>query len=172
MSDVHESETGTTAGEGDRSQFFVAGLIAVIGLYTIYNATTLDVGFADPVGPRVFPFIVGTALVVLSVMLTIATLRGDAPEAADGEDIDLTTPADTTTLIKLVAVMAFTILTIGVLGWAISGALLFAGAAWSLGSRTTVRDLAIGIVMSVGSWYGFYSGLGVPLPAGLLDGIL
>ena len=58
------------------------------------------------------------------------------------------------------------------LGWAITGGLLFAGCAWALGSRTLVRDLIIGFVLSVASWYFFYVGLGVPLSPGILDGIL
>jgi len=41
-----------------------------------------------------------------------------------------------------------------------------------LGSRHWVRNLLIGTVMSVASWYGFYVGLGIPIPAGVLDGIL
>jgi putative tricarboxylic transport membrane protein len=156
----------------DRAQLGLAALLAVIGGYTVYDATTLDVGFADPVGPRVFPYVVGTVLLVLAVLLVVATLRGSRPEADDGEDIDLTTPADWTTVAKLVGVLVFTIATISVLGWAISGALLFAGAAWALGSATLLRDVLAGAVLSVGSWYGFYVGLGIPLSPGLLDGIL
>lgn len=156
----------------DRGQLGLAAVLALIGGYTVYDATTLDVGFADPVGPRVFPYVVGTALLVLAVLLVVATVRGSRPEADDGEDIDLDTPADWLTVAKLVGVLVFTIATIGVLGWAISGALLFAGAAWTLGSTTLVRDVLVGAVMSVGSWYGFYVGLGIPLSPGLLDGIL
>ena len=44
--------------------------------------------------------------------------------------------------------------------------------AWALGSRTLVRDMLIGAVLSVGSWYAFYVGLGIPLRAGILDGVL
>nr|WP_242679959.1 tripartite tricarboxylate transporter TctB family protein [Nocardioides sp. IC4_145] len=146
--------------------------MAALGGYTVYDATTLEVGFADPVGPRVFPFVVGGVLLVLAVLLAVATLRGSRPEAEDGEDIDLDTPADWVTVGKLVGVLVLTIATIDVLGWAISGALLFAGAAWALGSTTLVRDVLVGVVMSVGSWYAFYVGLGIPLSPGLLDGIL
>ena len=49
--------------------------------------------------------------------------------------------------------------------------IIFAGAAWSLGSRTPLRDVLVGAVLSVGSWYFFYA-LGVPLTPGILDGIL
>jgi putative tricarboxylic transport membrane protein len=35
-----------------------------------------------------------------------------------------------------------------------------------------VRNIVIGAVLSTASFYAFYSGLGIPLPAGILDGIL
>ena len=90
----------------------------------------------------------------------------------NGEDIDLTEPADWMTVVKLVGILVFTIATINLLGWAITGAILFAGSAWALGSRTPIRDVLIGAVLSVGIWYAFYVGLGIPLGPGLLDGIL
>jgi putative tricarboxylic transport membrane protein len=58
------------------------------------------------------------------------------------------------------------------LGWAITGALMFAGCATVLGSKHYVRNIVIGAILSVTSFYAFYSGLGIPLPAGILDGIL
>jgi putative tricarboxylic transport membrane protein len=58
------------------------------------------------------------------------------------------------------------------LGWVISGALLFAMAAFALGNRHHVRGLAIGIVLSLATFYAFAIGLGVNLPAGILQGIL
>ena len=156
----------------DLPQLGLAAVIAVIGLVTLYDASTLDVGFADPVGPRAFPYVVGGVLVVLAVLLVLATLRGDRPEEEGGEDVDLTQPADWMTVGRLIGVLLVTIATVNVLGWAISGAILFVGAAWSLGSRTLVRDVLIGTVLSVGSWYAFYVGLGIPLSPGILDGIL
>jgi putative tricarboxylic transport membrane protein len=156
----------------DRAQLGLAAVLVVVGAYTVYDATTLEVGFADPVGPRLFPYVIGTVLIVLAGLLTLATYRGVRPEAEEGEDVDLTVRADWVTVLKLVAVLVFTIATVDLLGWAISGAILFAGAAWSLGSRTQVRDVIVGLVLSVGSWYGFFVGLGIPLTPGILDGIL
>lgn len=156
----------------DRAQYGVAALLLVIGAYTVYDATTLTVGFADPVGPRMFPYAIGTVMVVLSLLLVVATFRGDKPEGEAGEDVDLTHPADWLTVAKLIGVLLITIATVNWLSWAITGAFLFAGCAWALGSRTQVRDILVGFVMSVGSWYGFYVGLGIPLTPGILDGIL
>lgn len=165
-------KTTTDAPHVDRAQYGLAALLAVVGAYTIYDATTLRLGFGDPVGPRTFPYVIGTVMLVLSVLLAVATARGDRGEAEGGEDVDLTAKADWLTVLKLVAVLVFTIATVDWLGWAITGAVLFAGSAWSLGSRTLVRDVIVGAVLSVGSWYAFYSGLGIALSPGILDGIL
>jgi putative tricarboxylic transport membrane protein len=164
---------GTTRGtDRDMAQLGLAALLVVVGAYTVYDATTLRIGFGDPVGPRLFPYVIGAVTVVLGLLLVLATLRGDVPEAEGGEDIDLRQPADWLTVGKLVGVLLFTVLTISFLGWALSGAILFVGSAWSLGSRTLVRDVIVGLVLSVASWYFFHEGLGVILPAGLLDGVL
>lgn len=170
--DTHEAPGAASAPTRDLSQLGLAAALVVVGAYTVYDATTLRVGFGDPVGPRVFPYVIGSVTIVLGVLLVVATLRGDVPEAEGGEDIDLRQPADWTTVLKLVGVLMFTVLTVSFLGWAISGAILFVGSAWSLGSRTLVRDVIVGLVLSVVSWYAFHEGLGVILPAGILDGVL
>ena len=54
----------------------------------------------------------------------------------------------------------------------ISGTVLFWGSVWALGSRHYVRDGLISVAMSLLTFYGFYLGLGIALPAGLLEGIL
>jgi len=156
----------------DRAQYGLAAVLAVVGVWTLVDARGLNVGFGDPVGPRVFPYVVGGVMVVLAALLAVATSRGDVPEPEAGEDVDLTTRADWTTVAKLVGIMLLNLLLVNFLGWAISGALLFAGCAWALGSRTLLRDLIVGTVLSVSSWYFFWVVLDVPLTPGILDGIL
>lgn len=156
----------------DKAQYGMAVLLAALGIYTIIDATTLKVGFADPVGPRVFPYLIGSVMVLLAILLAVATARGERGEKEEGEDIDPDAQPDLMTVLRLVAILVFNIATIDFLGWAVTGAILFAGCAWALGSRTLLRDILIGAVISVGSWYFFYSGLGIPLSPGILDGIL
>ena len=156
----------------DRGQYLLAGALAVVGVYTVIDARGLNVGFGDPVGPRVFPYVIGVGMVVLAVLLALATARGDVAQGEEGEDIDLTSPPDWVTVGKLVGILVLNLLLVNIIGWAVTGALLFAGCAWALGSRTLVRDLLVGVVLSLGSWYGFYVGLDVPLAPGILDGIL
>ena len=159
-------------GTTDPAQYGLAVVLALVGAYTIIDARGLNVGFGDPIGPRVFPYVIGSVMLLLAVLLAVATSRGDVPQAEEGEDVDLTTPPDWLTVGKLVAILVLNLLLVNVLGWAITGALLFAGCAWALGSRTLVRDVVVGAVLAVGSWYFFYVGLGVPLSPGILDGIL
>ena len=174
--DTHPDTPGVPASTAeprrDLAQLGLGAALVVVGAYTVYDATTLRIGFGDPVGPRVFPYVIGAGTIVLGVLLVLATLRGDVPQAEGGEDVDLHQPADWVTVGKLVGVLMFTVLTVSFLGWAISGAVLFVGSAWSLGSRTFVRDVIVGLVLSVSSWYAFHEGLGVILPAGILDGVL
>jgi putative tricarboxylic transport membrane protein len=166
--------TDTPAGGGtDRAQYGLAALVAAIGGYILYDATRLGPAFSDqPVQPSAFPYVVGGALVVLAAVLAVATWRGDAPHAEEGEDVDLSVRSDWRTVGLLVVVFGLNVALIDVLGWAITGAFLFAGTAWVLGNRRIVLNLVIGAVLSVGTWYGFYVGLGVPIPAGILDGVL
>ena len=118
----------------------------MVGVYTIIDARGLTVGFGDPIGPRVFPYLIGTGMIVLSVLLAVATARGDVAEAEAGEDVDLTSPADWVTVGKLVGILVLNLLLVNLLGWAITGTLLFAGCAWALGSRTLIRDVIVGAV--------------------------
>ncbi|CDO06419.1 Tripartite tricarboxylate transporter TctB family protein [Mycolicibacterium cosmeticum] len=158
----------------DRSQYLICVVMVAVGGFLIVDALRLTAGFAkvDPVGPKFFPIVIGIGLILLAVALAVAIERGSVGQMEGGEDVDPDSPADWRTVGLLVALFVGVIVAVQPLGWAITGALLFAGAATILGSRHWVRNLVIGTVLSVGSFYAFYSGLGIPLPAGILDGIL
>ncbi|HEX2285625.1 MAG TPA: tripartite tricarboxylate transporter TctB family protein [Mycobacterium sp.] len=158
----------------DKAQYLVCAVLVAVGAFLIFDALTLEAGFAkvDPVGPKFFPIVIGIALIALAVILAIAIPRGSKGEAELGEDIDPNTPADWRTVGMLVGLFVAVIVLVNPLGWAITGTLLFAGAATILGNRHYIRNLVLGAVLAVASFYAFYSGLGIPLPAGILDGIL
>jgi putative tricarboxylic transport membrane protein len=174
MTDTHATTPTSEAGRPvDRAQYGLAAFLVVVGGYVVLDATTLHRGFSDqPVQPYAFPYVVGTVLLLLGVALAVATARGDRPQAEEGEDVDLSAPSDWRTVGLLAVVFVANIVLIDWLGWAITGALLFAGSAWVLGSRHPVRDVAVGAALSVGTWYFFYVVLGIPIPAGILDGVL
>jgi putative tricarboxylic transport membrane protein len=49
---------------------------------------------------------------------------------------------------------------------------MFFASVWALGSRRYIRDALISVALSLSTFYGFYLGLGIKLPAGLLEGVL
>jgi putative tricarboxylic transport membrane protein len=157
-----------------RSELGIAALLGAVGLIVILDALSLNVPYsqADPVGPKTLPYIVGALLLVCAVLLAINILRGGQGEAEGGEDVDLTHPTDWRTVVPLLGAFVLNIAIIDTVGWVISGTLLFWGSVWALGSRRYIRDAVISVVMALGTFYGFYLGLGILLPAGLLEGVL
>ncbi|HSE70033.1 MAG TPA: tripartite tricarboxylate transporter TctB family protein [Nocardioidaceae bacterium] len=158
----------------DRAELGFVALLGVVGGLVLWDAATLQAPYsqADPVGPRTVPFLVGGLLLACALWLAVDVLRGGHGEAEGGEDVDLSHPTEWRVVVPLVAVFLGNVLLIDRLGWVISGALLFWGSAWALGSRHYVRDAVVSILLSLGTFYGFYLGLGIYLPAGLLEGVL
>lgn len=157
-----------------RSELGVALLLGAAGALVIWDATRISTTYSqsDPVGPKTLPFIVGGLLLVCAVMLAVNVLRGGKGEAEGGEDVDLSHPADWKTVLPLAGAFIANILLIDWAGWVISGTILFWGSVWALGGRNYIRDGLISVAMSLLTFYGFYLGLGINLPAGLLEGIL
>jgi putative tricarboxylic transport membrane protein len=174
MTSTEKPQQNPVARTVDKAQYLVCVVLVVVGAFLIYDALSLEAGFAkvDPVGPKLFPIAIGSVLIVLAVVLAVAIPRGSVGEADAGEDVDPNTPGDWRTVGLLVGLFVAVIVLVNPLGWAIAGTLLFAGAATILGNRHYVRNVVIGAALAVASFYAFYSGLGIPLPAGILDGIL
>jgi len=158
----------------DRAELGVALLLLVVGIVVLVDAVSLEANVSQrgPVGPKAIPFLVGALLLLVSGLLARDVLRGGRGEPEGGEDVDLTHGTDWKTVVLLAAAFVANLLLIERLGWPVSGAVLFAGAAAAMGSRHYIRDVVIAIVMSVGTWYLFVLGLGITLPVGILKGIL
>ncbi|KAE8765338.1 tripartite tricarboxylate transporter TctB family protein [Georgenia thermotolerans] len=164
----------TTRRVTGRSELGVAALLGVVGAAVLWDALGLHAPYSqsDPIGPRAVPYLVAALLFGTAVVLAVDVLRGGRGEVEGGEDVDLSQPTDWRTVVPLVAVFAANIVLIDTLGWVISGALLFFGSVMALGSRHYVRDALVSLVLALGTFYGFYLGLGIHLPAGLLEGVL
>ncbi|MFL6125678.1 tripartite tricarboxylate transporter TctB family protein [Actinophytocola sp.] len=161
----------------DRSELGICALLAVLGVLVLVDAIRIPTDFAQrgPVGPKAVPILVGVLLLVTAALLARDVLRGGRGEAmkwegeeGGGEDIDLTAPSDWRTVLLLSAAFLANAALIGVVGFPISGAILFWGAAYALGSRNPVRDPLIAAAMSILTFVLFNNLLGVPLPGGPL----
>lgn len=150
----------------------VAGGIIVLGLGTLVGATTITVPLSsNVVGPRVFPYAVGLALLLSGVAVLVDTLRGNLGDQEGGEDVDADASTDWVAIARIVLAFAVHIAIVDVVGWALAGAVLFAAVAWSLGARP-LRATAIGLVLGFTIQALFVTALGVTLPAGLFEGVL
>jgi len=166
--------TSLTSRLNGRSELGVALLLGAAGVLVLWDAVGLVTPYSksDPVGPKTVPYIVAGLLIVCAVMLAINVMRGGHGETEGGEDVDLSHPADWKTVLPLAGAFVANILLIDWAGWVISGTVLFWGSVWALGGRHYVRDGLIAVALSLLTFYGFYLGLGISLPAGLLEGIL
>ena len=162
------------SGLKGRAELGVALLLGAAGVLVFLDANRLVTPYSqsDPVGPKTVPYIVAGLLLACAVLLAVNVIRGGQGEAEGGEDVDLTHPADWKTVLPLAGAFILNILLIDWAGWVISGTVLFWGCVLALGSRHYIRDGLISVALSLLTFYGFYLGLGIALPAGLLEGIL
>ncbi len=151
-------------------EYAFGGLVAAVGVFTLIDATTIAVRDDNAVGPRAFPYAVGILLVVTGIAAIIATARGKLGQAEENEDVDGSVRTDWVTVAKLVAVLVAHLVLIDIAGWPVAAALLFFGAAWALGA-VWWRALPIAIVLALVVQVVFASGLGLSLPAGILEGV-
>ncbi|WP_330231118.1 tripartite tricarboxylate transporter TctB family protein [Nocardia sp. NBC_00508] len=158
----------------EHAELGVVVLLAGSGALVIIDAMTMPVGYTQrgPVGPKAMPLAVGALLLVVAVTLAVDVLRGGRGEAEAGEDIDLATPPEWRTVLLLVGVFVGNIVLIDIVGFPISGALLFWGAAYALGSRHWLRDPLVAVALALVTYVVFVRLLDVPLPGGPLDGMI
>ncbi len=157
-----------------RSELGVSLLLLAVGVLVLTDTLTMETvaNQRGPVGPRTVPLAVGIALLVVAVILAVDVLRGGRGEAEAGEDVDLDEPSDWRTVALLAGIFLATAALIDPLGFPITGALLFWGSAYALGSRNLTRDPLIAAVLSLATFAAFNTLLGVPLPGGPLMGVL
>ncbi|MEW2144085.1 tripartite tricarboxylate transporter TctB family protein [Micromonospora vinacea] len=158
----------------DRAQYAVCAFLVLVGGLVIVDGlrTGHAISTADPIGPKPLPILLGVLLLIVAAVYAVDVARGGSGEPEAGEDVDLTTPIDWRTVLLLIGAFLVNAVLIDPLGWVISGTLLFWGSAFALGNRHHVRNLLIAIALSLITFYTFAIGLGVSLPAGVLQGIL
>lgn len=169
-----EAQAPARRGLNGHSELGVAALLAVLGSICVWDANTLADNAASrgPLSSAVMPTTVGALLLVTAVALAIDVWRGGQGDVEGGEDVDLDEPTAWVPFVAIVGVFLGNALLMERLGWPVTGALLFWGAAVALGSRRPVRDLVIASVLAVGSYALFANLLGINLPVGLLEGVL
>ncbi len=166
---------GTTSAAPRRSPgeaIFALGIVGLGGIGFLAGAGIQTPSSANDIGPRAFPFLISTLLVLVGAALLVRFKLGYAGTPDDSEDIDPTLGTDWFTVAKIAGFMIVHIALIVPLGWPIAAAVLFFGTAWSLGAKPWWRNAVISVVLALVLQFVFAGLLGVSLPAGfLLEGI-
>ena len=137
------------------------------------TATLPSEGGYSGIGPNFIPGVVGAGIVVLGIWLSFEAFtggwRGAVPDDANARgEHAFNAGAFGWVTAGLFAHMAL----IGWAGFVIAGVVLFACIARGFGSQRVARDLAFGLVLSLGVFLFFVKLLNVNLPAGWLSPIL
>jgi putative tricarboxylic transport membrane protein len=144
-----------------------AGALAVgagvtgLGLFFLLGARAIpgEAAYAG-VGPRVFPILIGAALLVLGAAFLVSVARApDAPRE---------TPGRRGTLVWILGGVVLATAAVRPLGFPAAAALLFTLGARGFGDRRWLRSLLLGAALGVGIYVAFSRALGVSLPGGPL----
>lgn len=159
----------------DLGETLLSLAVIAFGAAVIWQTTQIRLTPAySLVGPRVIPYIVGAGLILVGAWLLFEALTGrwTASVSTDSEDADPTLPTDWGTVGLLALALLAYLFLLQPAGFIIASTVLFAGAAFAMGSRRTVRDVALGLVIAAVLYIGFTRGLDLRLPAGVLEGIV
>ncbi|MBB5694927.1 tripartite tricarboxylate transporter TctB family protein [Muricoccus pecuniae] len=145
--------------------------VVLLGLLTLYSAWAIaDSPLYAQVGAKAVPYLVGGILVALGIALSAVALRGGW--SGDLEEAMEAPPTNWRALALLGAGLLVQLALIDWLGFVIAATIQYVLVCAAFGSRRPLRDLLIGIVVTLGAYLGFSRLLGVNIGAGVLEGIL
>lgn len=152
-------------------EYLFAALTGAIGIYVLIAANFIRIPLSsNTLGPRSFPYLVGALLLCAAIAVLVGVRRGRLGEAEEGEDVDVTVDTDWVTVGKLIAFFTAHAYLIQFIGWPFAAAVLFAGAAWTLGAKRLRWAILIALALGLTIYFLFGRLLGLSLPAGpLLD---
>ena len=157
---------------GDTQRRISWGELACAGAAVVWGVVLLvgarGISFAagyDRIGPRFFPYSVGVGLIILGVALGAYLVLGRGAERETGEPEPIAwRPLGLVTL-ALVA----TVLLYDPAGFVIASAAQVWLVARGFGSGRPIRDTVVAVVLSAVVYVAFSRGLGLTLPAGILE---
>jgi putative tricarboxylic transport membrane protein len=108
----------------------------------------------------------------MGAWLALEAAQGKRAEPTSEEDADPNAPTNWVAFAWLTLGLVLEIVLMNPLGFVIASSVVFWCAAKAFQSNRPWRDLAAAVIVSVISYIAFTRGLGLTLPAGLLNGIL
>jgi putative tricarboxylic transport membrane protein len=116
------------------------------------------------VGPTVFPYITMAGMVILSLLLIVAALRGGWQPEEEKE-----TPTDWKAMGFVVVGLLANLFLIQPLGFTAASVIMFVLICYGFGSKRPLRDVLLGLILALAAYFGFARALGVNIGAGLIE---
>jgi putative tricarboxylic transport membrane protein len=143
------------------------GVVAFgLGVAGVTATLPSEGGYAG-IGPNFIPAVVAAGIIALGVLLAVEAFTGGWRKAPEHTDAFAPAP-----FVWVSAGLFGHMLLIAWAGFVVAGTVLFACVARGFGSRRIARDLAIGLVLTLGIYLFFVKLLNVGLPAGWLAPVL
>jgi putative tricarboxylic transport membrane protein len=151
-----------------RTDASLAASAVIVGLLLLAGVRGIAPGAGyDRIGPRFFPIAIGTGMILLGAVLAIAA-RPRRPPVESREPTSL----NWVPFGYFALAFGLFIVLLDRAGFAIAAALQFWLVARAFRSRRPARDFVIAVALSLIVYVAFSRGLGLPLPAGILEGVL
>lgn len=168
--DVTDAQASRDPNSSPAGFFALSALTAAVSTYLLVGALTMEVPeTSTPPGPLFFPTIVISLGYALTVALGVQGWRRLRTISDPAGQAEAAAPVRRWRALALaVGTFVAFVLVLDLLGWLVSGALLFWGLAASLGSRRPVFDLAVALIVSSTVQLVFSAGLGLYLPVGVM----
>ena len=120
------------------------------------------------VGPHIFPIVVAAGLLVTGLLIAYTAIVPSRDDAGRRGEMRRQTGGQSPSSPQRLVLNALLLKT---LGFIITALGLFVIVAFALGSRHYLRDVAIGAVLALVTYFGFTRGLGLQLPSGIFAGV-
>lgn len=139
--------------------------VILFGVFVAILTTNIPVGPAySAVGPKVFPWLISGALILIGILLLIEGLTtADPPERIE---------VDWRAILIIGLGLAAQLLLMNWAGFIIASTVLFVAVARAFGGKRWWLEIIVGLVLSTVTQIGFTWGLGLQLPSGILGGLL
>lgn len=148
----------------DGAALVIAAILAVIAVVIFWQTAQMRLPpIQARVGPTVFPYIVATAMLVLSGGTVLSAFRHGFP-AREKDNLG--------PIAWIIGGLVLQIVTLSWLGFSIATGLLFAFTARAFGRGPLWQTIPIGVVFAFVVWFAFARGLQLSLPTGPLERLI
>lgn len=155
-------------------QNLFAGIFLAVGIGYEVMALSMPLGGFGSPGPGLYPVIVGAAFILTAAACLIQNLVSSQPAAAGLDDAGppVQGKVEAGKAWLLVACLVLYVVALKPLGFPAALTLLLMASVRIFGYRNWLRNFALSVLMTVIAYVVFIVWLKVPLPLGILGGLL